>query len=106
MVESLTMTRTFLLAFSLLPAALRSSAAEPQTIPVALYVGLGVSGKGPAQFTATAKKTPDLKVTAVTAADIRAGKLKDFRVLVMPGGSGAGQADAIGPIGCAAIKQF
>ncbi|MFO0797368.1 MAG: BPL-N domain-containing protein [Gemmataceae bacterium] len=92
----------FALGLVVFPAAAQS----PAVVPVALYVDGGVSGKGPAMFEATAKASADLKVTRVTAADVRAGKLKDFRVLVMPGGSGSGQAKALEPAGRDAVKQF
>jgi len=88
---------------AVLPAA---SAQPPATIPVALYVDGGVSGKGPDMFEATAKASADLTVTRVKAADIRAGKLTGFRVLVMPGGTGGGQAKALEPAGRDAVKQF
>src|SRR5947208_14092450 len=71
-----------------LAAVLPASAQPPAVIPVALYVDAGVSGKGPDMFEATAKTSPDLTVTRLKAADVRAGRLKGFRVLVMPGGSG------------------
>lgn len=46
------------------------------------------------------------KAELVTAADIRAGKLKDFKVVIQPGGSGSVQGKALGEEGRAAIKGF
>ncbi len=87
--------------------AARPAAAQPSDpIAVALFVDAGVSGKGPDLFEETAKASPDLKVTRVTAADVRTGKLRSFRVLVMPGGSGGGQANALDPTGREAVKAF
>ena len=87
-------------------ASLRATAADPTPIPVAMYMDTGVSGKGPHMFEETAAKTPDLKVTRITAKEIRAGKLKDFRVLVMPGGGGSTQGTVLEATGRDAIKAY
>ena len=58
-------------------------------VRVALFAGGGASKtKGPAAF--AVEKTPGFEVRLVTGEDIRAGALKDFRVLIQPGGSGSG----------------
>src|SRR4051812_33974996 len=101
------MTALRLRAFAVLVLLAGSAAArDTATVKVALYVDEGVSGKGPAMLEATAKKRKDLAVTRVTAADIKAGKLKDFQVLVMPGGTGSGQGNALGTDGRDAVKAF
>jgi putative intracellular protease/amidase len=85
----------------------RPSAADEATpITVALYVGEGAFGKGPPMIEATAKKRKDLAVIRVTADDIKAGKLKGFRVLIMPGGTGSAQGTALGTEGRDAVKAF
>jgi glutamine amidotransferase PdxT len=95
-----------LLAASLI-AVLRPVAAQPNApIPVALFVDRGVSGMGPDMFEDTARATADLRVTRVSAADIQAGKLRNFRALVVPGGSGSRQAHALDVSGRAAVKAF
>ncbi len=83
-----------------------SAAQPPAVIPVALFVDGGVGGKGPDMFEETANATADLKVARVTGADIRAGELKGFRVLVVPGGSGSGEAKALDAAGREAVKAF
>lgn len=89
------------------PAVARPTAAQDAApVKVALYAGEGVSGKGPMMLEATAKKRKDLHVTRVTAADIRAGKLNGFQVLVMPGGTGSGQGNALGSEGRDAVRAF
>ncbi|HEX4609214.1 MAG TPA: BPL-N domain-containing protein [Urbifossiella sp.] len=96
---------------------LRPAAAQPvpprgaptrpaAVVPIALFVDRGVSGKGPDMFEDTAEATTDLRVTRVTALDVRFGKLQEFRVLVMPGGSASGQALALDVPGRAAVKAF
>lgn len=45
-------------------------------------------------------------VTKVRGADIKNGWLRDFQVLIMPGGSGSAQAEALGEEGCAEITKF
>jgi hypothetical protein len=83
-----------------------ASARDAAPVKVALYVGEGVSGRGPGMLEATARKRKDLAVTRVTAADIKAGKLKGFQVLVMPGGTGSGQGRALGADGRDAVRAF
>jgi putative intracellular protease/amidase len=53
-----------------------------------------------------ASKTSEFKFARITAADIRAGRLKDADVLVQPGGSGSKQAETLQPEGREAIRQF
>ena len=81
--------------------------AAPQEKPVrvALYADAGASKKKGPAFEAV-QKTPGFEAQLVTAEDIRAGKLKDFRILIQPGGSGSGQAKALGEEGRARVKQF
>ncbi len=53
------------------------------------------------------EKAPGLRSSGlVTGEDIRAGKLKDFRVLIQPGGSGSAQAKALGQEGRERVKEF
>lgn len=88
-------------------AVLRPAGAQPPAAaPVALFVDAGVGGKGPDMFEETAKAGGDLTVTRITAADVRAGKLRGYRVAVFPGGSGSGQAKALDTTGRDEVKQF
>ncbi|MDY3551526.1 BPL-N domain-containing protein [Gemmata sp. JC717] len=74
-------------------------------VRVAVFAGGGAAKtKGPAA--AAVEKTPGFEVTLVTGEDIRAGALKDVRVLIQPGGSGAAQAKDLGEEGRAKVKQF
>jgi hypothetical protein len=42
----------------------------------------------------------------ISAAAIRAGQLTNYSVVMFPGGSGTGQATALGQTGCAAVESF
>jgi len=101
-----------LLSFLLLSSiAFAASAAQapPTTRPirVAIYTDGGSSDKSFINVSHCLSLAADqFKYSAITAAEIREGKLKDFDVLVQPGGSGSGQAKALQPEGCAAIKTF
>lgn len=97
---------TFVALGALAPAGRSEPPAKAdKPVRVALYADAGAAKtKGPAAE--AVEKTPGFEVTLVTAEDIRAGKLKDFRVLIQPGGSGGGQAKALGEEGRAKVKAF
>ncbi|MGD8240306.1 MAG: BPL-N domain-containing protein [Armatimonadota bacterium] len=74
----------------------------PTTLRVAVYHG---KGAGAAVVPGLGKR-PDVRVEAVSPADIRDGVLADFDVLVQPGGSGSGQAAGLGESGREAVRRF
>ncbi|HEY1190574.1 MAG TPA: BPL-N domain-containing protein [Gemmata sp.] len=93
-----------LLLFVALPA--RAEPPAPATpVPVAMLIGDGVGGKGPDMIEETLTAS-GYKITRVDAADIRAGKLKDAKVLIVPGGLSRTQATALGRDGREVIKKF
>ena len=81
-----------------------TSAAEPP-IRVALY-----TDKGTADSKNLVKKVvgamTEAKLETISAEDIRAGKLKGFHVLIVPGGSGGGQGKALEEKGREEIRNF
>ncbi len=80
-------------------------AAPAAPIRVAVFADGGArKTKGPAAE--AVERVPGFEVRLVTGEDIRAGKLKDFRVLIQPGGSGSGQAKALGQEGRERVKEF
>jgi hypothetical protein len=81
-------------------------AKTPPTVAVAMYADKGAYGNGPGMIEGEFGRTRDLRITKLTADDIRAGKLKDFRVLVVPGGTGGTQGKALGADGRAAVRGF
>jgi glutamine amidotransferase-like uncharacterized protein len=100
------MTRLSVLLAVIFLATRLPAADPPSPTSVALFVDEGVTGKGPQKLETALKDAPDLRLVRVTAADIRAGRLKDFRVLIVPGGVGSTQALALGADGREAIRQF
>jgi len=81
-------------------------AKAPPAVAVAMYADRGAYGNGPAMLEDEFARTADLRLTKVTADDIRAGKLADYRVLVVPGGTGGTQGKALGAAGRAAVRSF
>jgi hypothetical protein len=85
------------------PPAKADKAEKP--VKVALFADAGAAKtKGPAAD--AVEKTPGFEVQLVTGEDIRAGKLKEFRILIQPGGSGSAQAKTLGEEGRKQVKQF
>ena len=85
------------------PASARS--ADPTPVRVAVYTG-GGTGKSKVNLLMALRSFPSLAVTEVTAEEIQSGKLKEFDVVCHPGGSGSGQAKALGDEGKSAIRDF
>lgn len=79
-----------------------------QTFPlkVAIYNDDGVGQYDPAAFEACLKDTNLYKYTEVSGADIRAGILNGFDVLLVPGGSGSGQSESLQDAGLDSVRNF
>ncbi|MGC4003770.1 MAG: BPL-N domain-containing protein [Pirellulales bacterium] len=75
-------------------------------IRVALFVDAGVGGKGPEYLERALDKEHGFQTQRVTAAEIRNGVLKDYALLIHPGGSGGGQAKTLGEEGREKEKTF
>jgi len=82
----------------------RSWAAEP--VPAALYVDRGCRGAGVVQWAELLRDSPDIELKLVSGADIRNGALDDRQLLVMPGGWGGPQYDAMGDAGADRVRAF
>ena len=100
------MKRLFILT-SLLAFALHLPAADKVT-RVAVYQG---PGAGPSrtnllEVLAAAKGAPGLQVSDINPEAIRNGELKQFDVLIHPGGSGGGQAKALEAEGREVVRDF
>jgi glutamine amidotransferase-like uncharacterized protein/predicted deacylase len=78
---------------------------ELSEIRVALYNGAGVSGAGPGKILEWFKKSPSISVQPITAAEIKGGKLRDYDVVIFPGGTGSGQSKALGEDGREQVRQ-
>ena len=62
--------------------------ARPPKITVALYLDIGCKGGGVIHWAQLLKSSPDVDCDFIDAADVQAGKLCGYDVLLMPGGSG------------------
>ena len=62
--------------------------------------------KGPKNLMRFLTRDNGFDAKRVLAADIRAGALEDFDVLIMPGGSGSAQANDLGDSGKERVRQF
>ncbi len=107
-----------LLATTLLSAALAangqsnvlskaSSADQPAPEPAFRLAVYGDNGApGFTHFPALLKGVTDIQVEIVKGQQIREGILDNFDLVLLPGGSGKGQGDSMGPEGVAKLKEF
>jgi putative intracellular protease/amidase len=88
-------------------ASLSAAAAAPQPttrpIRVALYQDAGAS---PNKLVELLEKQPAIRITRVTAEQIRAGALDEADVLIHPGGSGGKQGNTLAEAGRERVRAF
>jgi len=77
----------------------------PQPVKVALYAGKG-TGETVEHVERALESDTRVVVTKLKPEDVRAGRLDEFDVLIQPGGSGSGQAKALGQEGREKIRAF
>jgi glutamine amidotransferase-like uncharacterized protein len=87
-------------------AANAEEKAATKPIRVALYADSGAAKTGSPKVKESLPKEEGFDLQLVTAEQIRAGALKDFDVLIQPGGSGSKQASTLGEEGRQCVKQF
>jgi len=87
-------------------AFLGLGAAELPIIKVAVYDDKGATGKGIPCVTDIAGKTADIKLTRLKGADIAAGGLKGYDLVVFTGGSGSAEAAGLGEKGREEVRDF
>ncbi|NQT37002.1 MAG: succinylglutamate desuccinylase/aspartoacylase family protein [Planctomycetes bacterium] len=87
-------------------ASVMTSATDAVRTRVAVYDAGGTGGKGVTNVSRILESTPPFILHHVGPADIRAGVLDQFDVVIFPGGSGSKQAAAIGREGCKAVREF
>ncbi|MDZ4851152.1 MAG: BPL-N domain-containing protein [Pirellulaceae bacterium] len=85
-------------------ATVRKPVTNKKTVPVAVFVDSGVSPTD--KLMAALAADSSLDIHQLSAADIREGKLKDFSVIVFPGGSGSKQGNALGEEGRERVRDF
>jgi glutamine amidotransferase PdxT len=92
-----------LLAPAVSPPVLAQSVKK---ISVARFDDEGTSGKGPKMLDDKLNSCNDFCLTRLKAETIRAGKLRGYQALIVPGGSGPKQSDVLGEVGRTKIKEF
>ncbi len=75
-----------------------------QKIKVALFLDQGAHARE--ELCQTLRSQPDMRVTIIYGDDVRAGRLRDFDVLVVPGGSGREEAASLEEDGTNEIRRF
>ncbi|MBR2643222.1 MAG: hypothetical protein IKD46_08850 [Lentisphaeria bacterium] len=75
-------------------------------IKTAFYVDKGSRGGGVVHLARLLTYSPQVEMTMVNGQDLRDGKLKNFDVIVMPGGSSRLQMESMAPAGVEALRDF
>jgi glutamine amidotransferase-like uncharacterized protein len=81
------------------------AASSALALDVAIYQGPGVGGKGPKNMEKLLTER-EHHVEFVSPDDVRAGKLKEFDVVIFPGGSGSKEAAGLGDDGREEVRKF
>jgi glutamine amidotransferase-like uncharacterized protein len=85
---------------------LLQATADAAGIKVALYDDVGVTGKGVPRMLEILGKAPDIAVTRVKGAEIAAGVLAGYDLVVFTGGSGSAEAAGLGEAGREEVRGF
>jgi len=93
-------------SFTLLLLTLGLVAAESHVIKVAVYDDVGATGKGIPCVEAIAGKSSDIRLTKLKGADIAAGGLKGYDLVMFTGGSGSAEAGGLGEKGREEVREF
>ena len=75
-------------------------------IRTGLYVGRGGRSNGAVTWLLILNAAPEVELTLLEGADVRAGRLKDIDVLVMPGGASPLQAKSLGADGLEEVRRY
>ncbi len=98
------------LAILALPLSLVSvsgkTAEEPTPLRIAVYDDRGASGAAKETLIQLLQSTPGIQAQRLKVADIIAGRLREFDVVIHPGGSGGGQGRALGEEGRKQVRSF
>lgn len=88
------------------PATAPSTAPSSTLVRVAIYDHLAGKSKGSVNLVQFLTPANGFTSTIVSPQDLRDGVLKDYDVLIVPGGSGSKQAERIEPSGRENIRNF
>ena len=78
----------------------------PDVIRIGMFDGAGASANGIKNFHRLFDEREQFHLTHLGPSDMKEDVLKQFDVLLFPGGSGSKQGKDIGPVGRDAIRQF
>ena len=83
-----------------------ATTALQESIRVAIYDHSTGTANSPRTLKKFLTDENGVRCVSVSPADIRAGVLNEFDVLIMPGGSGSLQASRLGKDGCETVRKF
>lgn len=79
---------------------------QTKLIRVGVYDNSKGTANGPKNLKRLLNEEAGFDYVKLTPSDIQNGKLAGLDVLIMPGGSGSGQARSLGDEGCQAVRDF
>ncbi len=79
---------------------------ETKALRIAVYDAGGAGGRGPRELNRIFRGMDDVLTRRAGAEDIRGGVLRQFDLVIFPGGSGSKQAAALEPVGREAVRGF
>ena len=79
---------------------------ETKALRVAVYDAGGVGGRGPRELDHIFRTMDGVLTRRAGAEDIREGVLRQFDLVIFPGGSGSKQAAALEPAGRESVRDF
>jgi hypothetical protein len=88
------------------PTETRCWPVKKGTVQVAIYDHSAGKSKGPKDLMRILTSDAGFQCTRVSPDEVRAGRLREFDVLIMPGGSASGQAKKLQEAGCDAVREF
>ena len=91
---------------SFIVSAVAAADARPPEIKVALYLDAGCKGGGVIHLAQLLRSSPEVTCDFLDAADVQAGKLGGYDVLVMPGGSGYDRYSQLREEGFEKIRKY
>ena len=100
------MKKLFILLFSALLFYSLAAGAAPKKLKIGLFIDFGAKGNGVLHLASLIAHSPQTELVTLMAEDIRAGKLKEVNVFVMPGGNSWRQVGAIGAEHVEKIHSF
>ena len=86
------------------PASSTNQPAQGPVYRLAVYGDKGAPGFS--HFPPLLKNVPDIQVEVINGQQVRDGILDKFDLVLLPGGSGRGQGDSMGPEGVRKLKDF